>query len=359
MGVGPALRTGRDQLSALRQHLRLVDTAALAAAPARRVAICCEHAAPAHLEPLRALGADIQLVPCAGNVHSSVIERNIRSGAEGVIVYTCAPRDCRGREGPKWLHERMYNGREAELQPRVDISRVASAVMAPGDLHGTLEAWRRFAGEPPQPATPGQRATRRVIAAAATVAALLLLRAGSWVPVATAAEGARLRLSWSARPERIEQCRRLSDAELAELPQHMRMRWSCEGKSASYLLSARVDGRAVELDTVRGGGLRHDRPLHLFREYAMPAGTHRLVVALQRIEVPSPADSGDGSTDATGSTARTMSREAREAQERSVRRAQALPALVTLDTIVTIGAGRVALVTYHDTQRRLTLHTAP
>ena len=90
----------------------------------------------------------------------------------------------------------------------------------------------------------------------------------------------------------------------------------------------------------------------------MPAGTHRLVVVLQRIEVPSPADSADG-RGAGGGAAATMSREAREVQERSVRRAQALPALVTLDTTIAVGAGRVALVTYHDTQRRLTLYTAP
>ncbi|MHB1311118.1 MAG: cytochrome b N-terminal domain-containing protein [Gemmatimonadaceae bacterium] len=355
MGVGPALRTGRDQLAALRRHLQLVDKVT----PARRVAICCEHAAPSHLEPLRALSADIQLVPCAGNVHSSVVERNIRQGAAGVMIYTCAPRDCRGREGPKWLHERMYNGREAELQPRVDISRVASAVMAPGDLQGTLDAWRHFAGEPPRPASRARRAAWRVAAVGVSVVALLLLRAGSWVPVSTAAEGATLRLSWSAHAERIEQCRRLSDAELAELPQHMRMRWSCEGKSATYLLTATVDDRTMVRDTVRGGGLRHDRPLHLFREYAMPAGTHRLVIALQRIEVPTPPDSADGGKGASSGAATTMSREARESQERSVRRAQALPALVTLDTTISVAAGRVALVTYHDTQRRLTLHAAP
>ncbi len=151
MGVGPLLRTGRDQLTALRHELDDARTN-----PAgRAVAICCEHAAPSQLDALRASGAAVQLVGCAGNLHSSVVELSLRGGATGVMVFTCAPRDCRGREGPKWLNERLFNEREAELQARVDRERVATGVMAPGDLAGTLAAWAAFAGrlaDDPRPA---------------------------------------------------------------------------------------------------------------------------------------------------------------------------------------------------------------
>jgi Pyruvate/2-oxoacid:ferredoxin oxidoreductase delta subunit/coenzyme F420-reducing hydrogenase delta subunit len=140
MGVGPAERTGRDQLARLRAAIAVPGMR-----ERRPVAICCEHAAPAHLAPLRAQGAEVQLVPCAGNLHSSTIELMLRDGTPGVMVFTCAPRDCRGREGPKWLHERLFNEREAELQARVDRARVGTGVMAPGDLQGTLERWSQFA----------------------------------------------------------------------------------------------------------------------------------------------------------------------------------------------------------------------
>lgn len=364
MGVGPALRTGRDQLVQLRRE----HAGSRTAAPARHVAICCEHAAPSHLEPLRALGADVRLVPCAGNIHSSAIELTLRAGAAGVIVYSCAPRDCRGREGPKWMHERMYHGREAELQPRVDIRRVASAVMTPGDLAGTLDAYRRFAlgAEAPRRGTSAHAWS--AVGVIGAVGLLLLLRAGSLVPVqghaaiAGRADDAMLRLSWSARPERIERCQRLSDSAMAALPQHMRMRWTCEGQFASYRLAVRVDDRVVVLDTVRGGGLRHDRPLHLFKEYALPAGNYRLEVMLERIETPQPADSASIATDSTGASpaaGTALQREARESQERLVRRAQALPPRIAIDTTIRVGAGRVVLVTYHDTERRLSLHAAP
>lgn len=141
MGVGPPLRTGRDQLAAIRALSRDV----LAVTPLRPVlAICCEQAAPPHLDALRREGAVVHPVPCSGNVHTSVVELALRGGAAGVIIFSCPPRDCRGREGPKWLEGRLHHEREAELQARVDRRRVCSVPMVVGDLHGTLHAFRTF-----------------------------------------------------------------------------------------------------------------------------------------------------------------------------------------------------------------------
>lgn len=139
MGVGPAGRTGRDQVVEIRNSYRGVDPKTV-----RPVAFMCEYAAPAHKQALEERGAEVRPVPCAGNLHTSAIELTLRAGAPGVMVYTCAPRDCRGREGPKWLHERMYNDREAELQARVDRNRVRTAVMTPGNLQETLREWDEF-----------------------------------------------------------------------------------------------------------------------------------------------------------------------------------------------------------------------
>jgi ferredoxin len=153
MGVGPPGRTGRDQLSALRE----ITLPALArAGTVPPVAVCCSQAPAAHLAALRARGAHVHLVSCMGNLHSSVIEFFIRSGAPGVIACGCPPRDCVGREGPKWLNERLFNDREAELQPRVDRRRVGIATLAPGDLAGTVAAYEQFSRRlaalaPPEP----------------------------------------------------------------------------------------------------------------------------------------------------------------------------------------------------------------
>src|SRR5690606_40656822 len=86
-------------------------------------------------------------VPCTGNVHTSVIEHLLRGGAAGVLVAACPEWDCRGREGGKWLVQRMYHGREADLKPRVDRRRVRvveSSAGEPAVLRAALEEFAAY-----------------------------------------------------------------------------------------------------------------------------------------------------------------------------------------------------------------------
>jgi coenzyme F420-reducing hydrogenase delta subunit len=71
----------------------------------------------------------------------------VRAGAGGVLVAACPLRDCWNREGARWLEERVYHDREAELKERVDRRRVRIAHGGPGEraqLHAEL---RRFQTE--------------------------------------------------------------------------------------------------------------------------------------------------------------------------------------------------------------------
>jgi Pyruvate/2-oxoacid:ferredoxin oxidoreductase delta subunit/coenzyme F420-reducing hydrogenase delta subunit len=137
MGVGPAGRTGRDQLSLVREFL---------ARPERRtgeiVAICCDRSAASLGAVLRSEGAVLYPVDCAGSLHTSVIEMLVRSGRGGVLVLACPPRDCWNREGPRWLLERVYHEREAELQERVDRRRVRIAYAWAGEPAAARAALR-------------------------------------------------------------------------------------------------------------------------------------------------------------------------------------------------------------------------
>lgn len=141
MGVGPPGRTGRDQLANLR-----ADLPALAAAGSI-TAICCDKAPASHIAAIRSRGASVRTVSCAGNLHSSVVELLIRDGVPGVIVFGCPPRDCVSREGPKWLSERLFNDREAELQVRVDRRRVRVGTLAAGALAASLAVFDAFAAD--------------------------------------------------------------------------------------------------------------------------------------------------------------------------------------------------------------------
>jgi len=139
MGVGPAGRTGRTQLDDLRRLLAVPGREG-----ARVLVLACEQGAAALAPSLEAAGAECRAVACAGNLHTAVIELAIRAGAPGVLVLSCPPRDCSGREGPRWLHERLYNDREAELQPRVDRRRVRVAYAGAAERAEALAALATF-----------------------------------------------------------------------------------------------------------------------------------------------------------------------------------------------------------------------
>lgn len=148
MSVGPDRRTGRDQLRDAEVFLRDLRPSA-----EDIVLIGCGHG----------LGADARLLDtgilpyvsgCSGSVHTSVIELLLRSGAGGVLVLSCPDRDCLYREGPKWLHERVYNDREAELQPRVDKRRVRLVRLAASELGEARREIARFRADLTELAPP-------------------------------------------------------------------------------------------------------------------------------------------------------------------------------------------------------------
>ena len=169
----------------------------------------------------------------------------------------------------------------------------------------------------------------------------------------------QLRLSLSARPERVERCRELSDDELAKLPAHMRLRTQCEGYSARYLLRISLGERTLTTDTLRGGGLRHDRPLHVFQEYDVAPGRQRVLIEVTRV------DDAPTTTSDTATSAREVSdtllgvRAERERDERSRRVAEAMPPRLVLDSTLTLTKGGVVLITFDQNSRRLTMKKEP
>ncbi len=130
MGVGPPGRTGRDQLARVNEFV-----AKHSFGEGDIVLVACGRSAAGAGPGDATDDAPRFPVSCAGNLHSSVVEYLVRAGARGVLVVACPPRDCWGREGPIWLVERLFNGREAELKGRVDRSRVRVAYASLHDRH--------------------------------------------------------------------------------------------------------------------------------------------------------------------------------------------------------------------------------
>jgi coenzyme F420-reducing hydrogenase delta subunit len=108
------------------------------------VVVGCERGAGAFAAAVAAEGATFLPVTCAGNLHTSTVELLLRAGAAGVLIVACPPRDCWNREGPRWLHARVYDGREAELQERVDRRRVRIAYANAAERRRALASLRAF-----------------------------------------------------------------------------------------------------------------------------------------------------------------------------------------------------------------------
>ena len=139
MGLGPPQRTGRDQLPVAESFI-----ARHRPGPDDVVVFACREGLGA--DPR--LGALPGVLPyetgCSGAVHTSVVELILRRGAGGALMLSCPERDCRNREGPRWLVERLFHDREAELKERVDKRRVRVASLAATELPAAVAAIEAF-----------------------------------------------------------------------------------------------------------------------------------------------------------------------------------------------------------------------
>jgi hypothetical protein len=188
--------------------------------------------------------------------------------------------------------------------------------------------------------TGGGRAVRFAVAGAVVLASGAALAALSLVPY-TAEPGDRavVRLAWRARGERVRECRRLTAAELARLPQHMRQEEVCERRILPYRLRVDVDGVRVVDELVRAGGAREDRPLFVFRDLSVMPGTHHLQITFEREGTVEQEKEEEEEVDAT----------------EAVRRARETPERLGLDGPVVLVPRQIVLVTYDDEGRRLLL----
>ena len=205
-----------------------------------------------------------------------------------------------------------------------------------------------------------KRLTRWAMATLCTGAGLFALTRASAAPVSRMKPGAgRLRLSWSARPERIEVCRTLSDEELAQREEHMRQRVECTGRSATYALRVEADQLILHDAVVRGGGLRHDRPLFVLEDLDVEPGQHRVQVNFTRRESDGGAVTIGNGAARDADTGLFAGRARREVVERDRRARAAIPPTLALDTLLSFDSDAVILISFDPERRALRVTAQP
>lgn len=207
----------------------------------------------------------------------------------------------------------------------------------------------------------------RVIGLALALSAALAITQASVLRInLNPSDAAVLRLAWTARPERIEDCHAQSEEELAKLPAHMRQSEICEGTTASYRLEVRHNGVVIADHTVRGGGFRHDRPLYVSREMPLPSGDAAISVTFARIDSPqshvSEKEHGErprSELQERESHAMDPDRRRREEEERLHSREEAVPPMLSLERRLRLASRQVVLVTYDPERRELVVIDGP
>ena len=107
---------------------------------------------------------------------------------------------------------------------------------------------------------------------------LALLLIVTHVNVSDPTTGALLGIAVRTMAGTVQDCRALSEAEMAALPQHMRRKEICETRAAQYRLEVRVDGE-TRLDRIYSpAGIHGDRPITVDERIGVTAGSHAVTI---------------------------------------------------------------------------------
>lgn len=110
------------------------------------------------------------------------------------------------------------------------------------------------------------------LASAALLLALLVVV--THVSVSDPTPGALLGIAVRTMAGTVQDCRTLSDEELAALPQHMRRKEVCETHGVPYRIEVRVNGETRLDRTYTAAGIHGDRPIVVDERIDIAPGPH-------------------------------------------------------------------------------------
>jgi hypothetical protein len=96
-------------------------------------------------------------------------------------------------------------------------------------------------------------------------------------------------MAFSHAGERREECRKLSQEELAKLPPNMRAPMDCPRERSPVTVQLRLDGELLIEEVANAPGLYNDLGIDIYRSAKVPVGKHTLAVQMNdnvRVEGP-------------------------------------------------------------------------
>jgi hypothetical protein len=214
-----------------------------------------------------------------------MIERAMRNGADGVMVVSCGPGECSYREGAEWTSLRLEGSREPALRPdKVDREKVLLLGLDRTRKAELLkEAARHRAAGATAVGGGGGRTGFIGLAAAALVAAVFAVAIGAGSDLVYAAPrhaGSELAVSLKHPGVANENCRELSEEELAATPVHMRKPRECKRTRTHVRLRVEVDGERTLDARIAPSGLWEDGNSVALERVPLEPGDHHIRVAI-------------------------------------------------------------------------------
>ncbi|MCP5068681.1 MAG: hydrogenase iron-sulfur subunit [bacterium] len=283
---------GIPALDSIEQRKRINDWLddTLAEGEEPLIGFICAESAGADLEVDPATGLSAELpgyrllhVPCAGWVHTLMVERALRRGAAGVLVVACGPGQCLYREGEVWTGQRMAGERE----PALRNEKVApdQLLLLGFDRTRKAELIERAAAfrakQKPPPRASRNPALGLVAATLITMAFAALTGVVSDAQYASpAVVHSELVVSFSHPGASEGGCRTLSEAELAEVPIHMRKLEECDRSRSPVRLAVWIDGAEVVRKAIPPAGIWGDSNSVALERIPVEEGIHVVKVAI-------------------------------------------------------------------------------
>jgi len=106
-----------------------------------------------------------------------------------------------------------------------------------------------------------------------------LAQAPSWQ--SADATRAQLKLSFTHGGARVQECRRLTQEELAKIPPNMRRPLDCSRERVPVVIELDLDGQPLYRAAIAPSGVWKDGPAAVYRRFTVPAGRHRLAMRLR------------------------------------------------------------------------------
>lgn len=224
----------------------------------------------------KGVGVDTLFFPCSGNIHPAVVQALLLS-YKGVFAITCAPDDCRNREGNWIFEERIRKGRSPSHPEKMPLEKIFITSGSLSDTDRFIKEFENFClGLGPI----NQKTSKRQVAKAVLMTSAILSFIGyySRKPMGADQSNSFIRLSMRVPRQTTKVCKKLTPNEVAKLPLHMRKEEECTLTSIKYKVSLELNSKSVLERQIHSQGVRHDKPMYVDEMLSVEPGQYNLKI---------------------------------------------------------------------------------